>query len=211
MRVPQVNFSKGEISPHLYARFDVSAYSAAVKKGTNVCVLKYGGLTKRPGTRLVCEAIDSSKPTRGFPFQFSLEQAYILEFGHGTMRALALGGAVLFEELIIQGISNAVNAQVSINYHGYSVGDQVWLTDIAAPMTSLNNRFFTVQSVVDANRFTIDADTSAMGAFTSAVGGITRTGAPDPDPVPPSVYEPVSEPDIPDLGGFDFKNSFGWY
>lgn len=210
MRVPKVNFSKGEIAPHLYARFDVDAYHAGVKRGRNVCVLKYGGLTKRPGTRLVARAHDDSLATRGFSFQFSLEQGYILEMGNGYMRALAQGGVVLGEELAIVNISNAAEAEIEAALHGFSVGDQIYLSSIDEPMTALNGRFWIVQTVPDDDHFTIDADTSAMGAFVSASGGITRTVPPDPDPVPPVVATPVPDPDPPNLGGWDFTGGLPW-
>ena len=55
-RAGQPNFSRGEIGPELRGRFDVDAYSAGLEAARNVIVLKYGGLTKRPGTRLVAVA-----------------------------------------------------------------------------------------------------------------------------------------------------------
>ena len=87
-------------------------------------------------------------------------------------------------------------------YHGYSVGDKVWLAGIAGDLGSfLNNRFWTVASVVDADNFTIDANTVGKGTFTTATGGITRTGAPAPDPTPPPVPAPTPEPEDPYVGG----------
>ena len=62
-RAAQTNFSRGEIAPHLYGRFDVEAWNSAVRKARNVMVLKYGGLTKRPGTQLVGEVLDPSGAT----------------------------------------------------------------------------------------------------------------------------------------------------
>lgn len=94
-RTAQPNFSRGELAPALYGRFDVDAYGAGVKQARNVFVLKYGGLTKRPGTLLVAEVIDDAYPNRLVPFQFSLTQAYALEFGHLYMSPCADGGRVL--------------------------------------------------------------------------------------------------------------------
>lgn len=89
----QPNFSRGELAPDLYGRFDADAWGAAVKRAKNVIVLKYGGLTKRPGTQLVGTVI-SGTVQRLVPFQFSLEQSYALEFGNGYMAPCALGGRV---------------------------------------------------------------------------------------------------------------------
>jgi hypothetical protein len=94
-RTAQPNFSRGELSPDLYGRFDVDAYGAGVKQARNVVILKYGGFTKRPGTFYVDEVIDDTLPNRLVAFQFSLTQAYALEFGHEYMSPCADGGRVL--------------------------------------------------------------------------------------------------------------------
>lgn len=95
VRIPQVNFSKGELAPELYGRFDVDTWQSALRQARNVIVMKYGGVTKRPGTRLVGNVINASVPTRLIPFQFSLTQTYILEMGQGYMVPSALGGRIL--------------------------------------------------------------------------------------------------------------------
>lgn len=201
-RLGQANFSKGEIGPEIVSRFDVESYQSSVRLARNVMIRKYGGLTKRPGTRFVAEAYDDTGPLRIIPFQFSLDQTYALELGQGYMRACALGGVVLNEELEITAITNAAAAQITAAYHGYSVGQQVYLSGIDDDLgTYLNGRIATVASVVDADNFTVDIDTSDQAAFTSATGGITRTGAPDPDPTPPVVPSPVDPEDPPLIGG----------
>lgn len=198
----QPNFSRGELAPALYGRYDVDTWNAAVKKARNVLVLKYGGLTKRPGTRLVAEVLDDSAPNRIIPFQFSLTQTYALEMGQGYMSPCALGGRVIETELAITNITNAAHAQITAAYHGYAVGNLVYLTGIQGTLGAyLNNRFWPVLSVVDDDNFTIDASTTGLSAFTTATGGITRSAAPDPDPVPPAVPPPTSDPTPPSVGG----------
>lgn len=208
-RAAQPNFSKGELAPHLHGRFDVDAYQSAVRRARNVLVLKYGGLTKRPGTHLVAEVLDYSQPNRLLPFQFSLTQTYALEMGQGYMSPCANGGRLIETELAITAITNAANAKITAAYHGYVVGNRVYLDGIAGAIgTLLNGRVWTVVSVVDANNFTIDASTVGLAAFTTATGGITRTGPPDADPAPPAVPPIVPPPLPPEIipGG-----GFGWY
>lgn len=196
------NFSKGEIAPDLLGRFDVDAYSSSVRLARNVMVLKYGGLSKRPGTRLVAEVENPDEAVRLMPFQFSLSQTYALEMGQGYLRVAALGGMVLNEELAITAITNAANAKITAAYHGYVVGDRVYLTGIAGALGDyLNGRIAKIVSVVSGNEFTIDIDTSGQAAFTAATGGITRSGAPGPDPTPPVVPPPVDPPPKPPVGG----------
>ena len=177
-------------------------YSVGLRKASNVLVLKCGGLTKWPGTRLVAGVIDDSEPTRIIPFQFSLTQTYALELGQGYMAPCALGGRVLQEDLAITAITNATHAQITAAYHDYSVGDYVYLTGVAGTLGDfLNNRTWPVYSIVDTDNFTIDADTVGKGTFTTASGGITRTGTPPPPPPPPPVPPPVTPPDPPSIGG----------
>lgn len=196
-RAAQTNFSRGELAPHLYGRFDVEAWQSAVRKARNVMVLKYGGLTKRPGTELVAEVLDMTEGNRLLPFQFSLTQTYALEMGQGYMSPCAFGGRLVETELLITGITNAAQAQITAAFHGYALGEKVYLSGIAGEIGDLlNGRTWGVMSVVDANSFTINADTTGLDPFTSADGGITRTVAPDPEPAAP-VVPPVVPPPAP--------------
>lgn len=201
VRVPQTNFSRGELGPQLYGRFDVDAYASSLRRARNVLVLKYGGITKRPGTRLVGEVLDASTATRIIPFQFSLEQTYALEMGQGYMAPCANGGRVLEEELAISNITNAAQAVVSVAYHGLAVDDWWFFTGVAGEMGDLlNGRSFKVVSVPDANSFAVDVDTTGVAAFTSCEGGTVRTSAPTV-PVAPVVPPVVDPPEPPSTGG----------
>jgi hypothetical protein len=164
LRAGNLNFAKGELAEELIARVDVQSYQSGTKRARNVIVLKYGGLTKRPGMRFVAEALEGDNPVRLLPFQFSLTQAYALELGQAYMRPAALGGLVLETKYKVTAITKAVNAQITSAYHGYSVGEQVFFSGITG-MTQINGRFGIVQSVVDANNFTVDIDTRGFSTF----------------------------------------------
>jgi hypothetical protein len=211
-RQTQPNFSRGELAPALYGRFDVDAYRSAVRLARNVVVLKFGGMTKRPGTRLVGEVLDGSDDNRLIPFQFSLEQTYALEMGQGYMSPCALGGRVVEDELAITGITNAANAVVEIDFHELVTGDYVNITGVAGEIGNmLNGRTWKVVSVVDADHFSINANTVGLAAFTTATGGITRTD-PVPPPTPPVVPPVVPPPAPPEVvygGGEDWYVSPG--
>lgn len=201
-RQTQPNFSRGELGPQLYGRFDADVWQASVREARNVFVLKFGGLTKRPGTRLVGEVLDDSAPNRLIPFQFSTSQTYALEMGQGYMAPCAFGGRLLEDELQITAITNAIEAKITAEYHGYAEQDRVWLTGIEGELGEfLNNRNWRVVNVIDDNNFEIDADTSAQAAFTESTGGITRVAPPAPPPPPPPVPTPTPEPTEPQVGG----------
>lgn len=199
-RAALLNFTKGEISPEVEARFDLAAYQAGLRRAKNVKIRRTGGVSKRMGTRFVTECL--SDTARLFPFQFSDEQGYALEFGQAYMRPLALGGAVLEDGLKITAITKAVNAKITIPYHDYSVGDQIYLkTDdsVAFGMAEILDRWLTVVSVIDANNFTVDIDSTGFTTF-GVDTGITRVGAPPPPPPPPVVPPEAPAPEPPPVG-----------
>ena len=199
-RVGQAVFAKGEISDELVARFDVGSYKTALRKASNVIILKYGGVTKRPGTRLVAPVL-KDEGVRLVPFQYSLEQTYVLEMGQGYARFAALGGMVIEEKLTITSVTRGATTTIGAAFHGYSVGDQVYFSGVEG-CEDLNGKIVTVLSVPDANTIVVDLDTRTYAAFTGDTGGITRTGPPPPDPTPPTVPPPAVTPDPPDLGGW---------
>lgn len=214
------NFSKGEIAPELYGRVDVAAYAAAVRKADNVVILKYGGLTRRMGMRVAYELRepelgwdDPDSAARLQGFEYGLDQTYALLFTHAAMHPLAFGGAVLEEDLAITAITNEANAKLTVAFHAYEVGDEIFPTTIDGALgTFLNGRAWLVTAVVDADNFRIDADTSAQAAFSGATGGTTRVGAPPAPPAPPPVPAPAVDPTPPDVyspggGGWGFD---GW-
>ncbi|KUR73333.1 hypothetical protein [Novosphingobium sp. Fuku2-ISO-50] len=192
MRIPQVNFSKGELAPELYGRFDVDAWQSALRQARNVIVMKYGGVTKRPGTRLVGTVINAGQPTRLVPFQFSMTQTYVLEMGQGYMAPCALGGRILEGEQPITAITNAANARLTIAFHGFAVGDLIYIDGVADGMGAvLNYRTWSVTAVIDANTLTINADTTTCPAFSGCTGGTANTSPPIVVP-PPAVPPPSS-------------------
>jgi len=89
------SFASGELSPYLDGRTDVERYYSGVKTLENFINLPYGGAKRRPGTYYVSEVKDSDRKTRLVPFQFSITQAYIIEFGDRYCRFYANQGQLL--------------------------------------------------------------------------------------------------------------------
>lgn len=82
----QTNFTAGELSPRLEGRVDMSQYANGVSSLENFLILPHGGVTRRHGFTFASEVKDSSKKVRLIPFEFSTEQAYVLEFGNQYIR-----------------------------------------------------------------------------------------------------------------------------
>lgn len=89
------SFVAGELTPRLDGRSDIEFYATGCKELTNFNIYVHGGATKRPGTYYIATAGDSTAAVRLIPFEYSTEQAYILEFGDEYMRVYKDGGQVL--------------------------------------------------------------------------------------------------------------------
>lgn len=183
----QPSFAGGEIAPSLHARVDLDKYQTALRTCLNFQVHPHGGVANRPGTQFVAACRDETQAVRLVPFQFSSAQAYVLEFGDEYMRVVANGGMVTEKERLITAITKAANAQVTVASHGYVAGDDIYFGGVTG-MTEINGRTFRVVSVVDANNFTIDADSTGWGVFTGATGG---TAAPADPPAPEATTPPA--------------------
>jgi hypothetical protein len=90
----QNNFNAGEWSPLTYGRSDVGKYTNALATCLNYVPTTQGGLTRRPGTKYVANT-KSDGAVRLVQFEFSITQAYILEFGNLYVRFYTLGGQLL--------------------------------------------------------------------------------------------------------------------
>lgn len=83
MHINQLSFSAGEISSNLYGRRDLAKYNTGAKILENIIVHPQGGISNRPGTKLINEysaAVAAGRP-RIIPFEFSSDQSYLLFFG----------------------------------------------------------------------------------------------------------------------------------
>lgn len=204
--VSKRNFTRGIFSPVVQSRREVESWSAGARRLTNVTLLKYGGVRKRPGTLFVYKLPADDDETRLFPFTYSPGRSYALLMGQASMKPFALGGAVLSPGFGITGITNANPGIVTAPYHDLVTGAEVYLSGIEG-MTELNGRVVTV-TVLSANTFSIGIDTTDYGAFTADDGEV-RVGAPPAPPPPPPVPPPVPPapppPTVPPGGGG------GWY
>ncbi|MEE9351522.1 MAG: hypothetical protein V3U78_04625 [Thiotrichaceae bacterium] len=82
----QTNFTAGELSPRLEGRVDIAKYFNGVIKLENMLIHPHGGATRRGGTKHISNGKVGEDKIRLVPFQFSVEQAYVLEFGENYIR-----------------------------------------------------------------------------------------------------------------------------
>jgi hypothetical protein len=171
--ISQKSFSGGEITPSLYARTDVAKYATALRTCRNYTVLKHGGVEARPGTSFIGEVKDSSEAVRLIPFNFSLTDNYMLEFGNLYIRFIKNGSYIYESTKTITGITSADPGVVTTSgAHGYLDGEEVQINAVIG-MTELNGRNFKVANKT-ATTFelqdmdSVDYDTSGLTAYGSA-------------------------------------------
>jgi len=162
------NFQAGEFSPRLEGRIDLQKYNSGAQKLENMLIFPQGGITRRPGTKYAGTSKDGGK-VRLIDFQFSDEQAYVLEFGANYIRFFKDGGLLTEATKSITAATQANPVVVTASTHGYSNGDRVFIKDVAG-MVELNNREFTV-----ANKTTNTFELSGINGtgFTAYTSGGT--------------------------------------
>ena len=167
------SFTAGEISPRLEGRIGIEKYREGLAEMVNMVVMPHGGVTRRPGTEFLGEVKDSSVKNRLIPFQFKTSDTYILEFGDQTMRVYRNGLQILNGAAkTITGITQADPGVVTSASHGFSNGDEVYVSGVVG-MTELNGRNYLVANAT-TNTFTLqdlfgnDIDTTGFTAYASA-------------------------------------------
>ena len=118
------NFSTGELDPLLRARVDLATYSNALAKATNVLIQPQGGLRRRPGLKHILELPNSSTPSAGngvrlVPFQFSVDDSYMLCFTHQRMYIIKAGS-------VIANINGTGNNYLTTGVTSSMVDDMCW-------------------------------------------------------------------------------------
>lgn len=167
-------FNAGEWSPLLLGRQDVQKYGSALYVCKNAIPLTQGAWTRRPGMAYLHQCKHHDKEARVIPFQYSVEQTYVLEFGEGYIRFFTDHGILTATSQAITGITKANPAVAT--YSGsdtYANGDRVYISGVVG-MTQVNNREFIVANVnAAANTFELqnsdgtNVNSTGYGTYTS--------------------------------------------
>lgn len=88
------SFNGGELSPLMFGRVDVAKYAVGCRIMEGFIPVTQGPAVARPGFRFVVEVKDSSKQTWLMRFEFSEDDAYMIEVGHLYMRFFTNRGQV---------------------------------------------------------------------------------------------------------------------
>jgi len=168
----QSNFNGGEISSLIFGRADLDKYKTGLKTCTNFIPLLQGPVERRPGTKHIDNVKTNSAVTRIIPFEFSTTQAYVIEVGNLYMRFFKDGARVHEANTTISGATKASPCVVTDTSHGYSNGDEVYISGVVG-MTELNGKNYLVANK-NTNDFELtdlhgtNIDSSAYTTYGSA-------------------------------------------
>lgn len=111
----QSAFTVGEVGPALFGRQDLARTHVGASTFRNGFVRYTGGYASRAGTRFVgfSKQTGRSYPPRLIPFQFSINQGLVLEFGDEYMRVIQNGSFVTDTPIAILGVSQSNPAVVT--------------------------------------------------------------------------------------------------
>ncbi len=141
--IPSLN--AGEFSPRLAARVDFDKYNKGLQLCQNLVPLVQGPVQKRSGSYFVTHSKDDGV-VRTLPFQFSTDQAYVLEFGHEYVRFFSDEAIVVNLTRNIGSATQTNPVVISSTAHGFSNGDRVFIQGVRG-QTQINNREFEVANV----------------------------------------------------------------
>lgn len=159
------NFQAGEFSPRLEGRIDLQKYNSGAQKLENMLIFPQGGITRRPGTKYAGTSKDGGK-VRLINFEYSDEQAYVLEFGANYIRFFKDGGILTEATEVISGATQANPVVLTITGHSLSNGDRIFVKDVGG-MVELNNREFTVANAATNTIELSGIDGTGFTAYTS--------------------------------------------
>lgn len=89
-----VSMTRGEITPLAHGRIDLQDYQQGLHTLQNFIPLKYGGITRIPGTLDINACEDSTAKSRLLTYIFNQDQSYVLEFSDLVMRFHILSGTI---------------------------------------------------------------------------------------------------------------------
>lgn len=168
-----MNFVGGELCPSVNARSDIKAYSNGCARIENFILEATGPVKYRTGTRFV-NPTKNNMLGRLIPFQFSDEQAYLIECTPGYFRFYKDESIIVEDDKIITAFTSENPGIITIEAHGYKNGDEIFVNDLIGTIEILNGRSYTVANVT-TNTFTLkdedgnDIDTSELNYSSGGV------------------------------------------
>lgn len=168
----QTNFSTGELDPLLRSRVDLQAYNNALAKATNVLIQPQGGLRRRPGTKHIFELPNSGTESAGngvrlVPFEFSVDDSYMLCFTHQRMYVIKDG-------VVVTNINGSGNSYLTTTITSAMVDNMCW-TQSADTLIVVHPDLQPVRIVRGANDASWTASTITFDSIPKYAFNLTQT------------------------------------
>ena len=114
------SFTTGEVAPALFGQANLTRTHAGAATMRNLFPRITGGAYSRAGSKFIgySKQVGRSYPPRVIPFQFSVTQGRILEFGNGYMRVIANGGYITDDSLALAAATNTNPLTVTLPSSG---------------------------------------------------------------------------------------------
>ena len=173
------NFQSGELSPRLEGRIDLQKYQSGVQQLTNMLVFPQGGATRRPGTYYAGSSKSNGK-VRLIPFEFSDEQAYVIELGANYMRFYVDGGLLVSGGSAVEVVTPYSATEIfELNYT--QSADVIYFAHKNHPpakLTRTTATSFTFSDIDFVDGPWLDENTSDITLYASAqTGSVTITAS----------------------------------
>lgn len=189
----QTSFNAGEFSPFMEGHVDLEKRASAGLLIQNLIPLKQGPLVRRGGTRYVADVKTSTQRTGLIPFEFNVEQAYIIEASNSVFRfyrnnaqitsgglplelSTVYGGNDLFDDDNLFQIDHAQSADVMYLVHG-SFAPQV-LTRTGHTSWTINELTLTDGPFLPTNitdtTFTLSGTSGSITVTASSIVGVNN-------------------------------------
>lgn len=129
----QMNMTRGELSPLVQGRVDSEHFAAGLKRLRGGVVMRYGGVTRTPGTIYMgdnrLDAFPGSDPHAGWiPFKFNATQVYGIEVSALCFRFWTLSGRVDTSPGVAYEVTTPYTAADIPNLQYRQLGDVVYIT-----------------------------------------------------------------------------------
>ena len=170
----QASYAAGEISPELHGRVDQALYYIGLARAENMVVQSSGGIYNRSGLRYIGNIKNHAEGARLISFKFSAEDTYILEFGHKYIRFIRNDAHVTEGGKTITSINRGSSTVVISAGHGYSTGDDVYISGVVG-MKEINQRWFRVVRT-SANQFRLQSQVEGTNINSSGYSGYSSGG-----------------------------------
>lgn len=169
-------FNAGELDESLDPRVDVAKYYAGVRACENFVTQVQGGAVKRPGTRYVARSAASTTAfgSRLIPFEFNVEQAYILEFTTGGEVYFYTQGGPLQESFVVTTVAYGSPPAVVITVTGTSTLSSRWQIGDRVVMSGFTS---TANQPLNYKTYTLTAVTTTTCTFVEALAPDTGDAA----------------------------------